>query len=100
MGIPVNEQETVINYQRSGSLASIYTTDSTVITKLNKCVEANPVEWKVTKTHKIQGEIVGYTYECPKKYASFRKSSQKRALSDEQKQKAAERMKKAREIRA
>lgn len=95
MGIPVNEQETVINFQRSGQLASIYTTDSTMITKLNKCVEVNPVEWKVTKTHKIHGEIVGYTYECPKKYASsFRKVTKR--MTEEHKQK----IKKAKEANA
>lgn len=93
MGIPVNEQETVINFRRGEPLASIFTTDSTMITKLNKCVEANPSEWKRMETHKIYGEIVGYTYECPKKYASsFRKSSTKRTMTEEQKMVQAERM--------
>lgn len=35
MTIPIEEQETVINYNRNDKYAEIYTTDSTVLTNTN-----------------------------------------------------------------
>ena len=36
MSIPVNEQETTVSFCRSDNYAVIYTSDSTVMTKLDK----------------------------------------------------------------
>jgi len=94
MGIPVNEQETVINFWRDSNIASVYTSDSTMITKLMKRVKSNPDEWIIKEEHKARGEVVAYTYECPKKYISFRTKS--KVMSDEQKQNLASRLSDAR----
>ena len=36
MGIPTSEQETVVQYDRNGETMTVYTTDSTQITRLDK----------------------------------------------------------------
>lgn len=38
MGIGTDEQETVVQFNRNGKTATIYTSDSTVMTKLDKLV--------------------------------------------------------------
>ena len=42
MKIPVNEQETVINFTRDSDKATVYTTDTTMLTKLHKITKKNP----------------------------------------------------------
>lgn len=42
MGIPVTEQETTVSFSRDSDTASVWTSDSTVMTKLDKLVESNP----------------------------------------------------------
>lgn len=39
MGLTIEEQETHINFSRGDSRAEIYTSDTTMMTKLNKLVE-------------------------------------------------------------
>ena len=42
MGVPLEEQETVIQFNRTDSHATIYTSDSTMITKLDHLCEDAP----------------------------------------------------------
>lgn len=66
MGISTTEQETTINYSRNGGLCSIWTCDSTVITKLDKI-------YKCKKEHvSDDGSIWAKEYEIPKGKLSFR----------------------------
>lgn len=98
MGIPVNEQETVINFQRDGKTASIYTSDSTVMTKLDKLVDKKDSSYRISELHTLSGVVVGKTYECDSKsLISFRAGSRKTTMSDEQRKAAAERLRIARE---
>ena len=46
MSLMVEEQETHINFMREDKRAVIYTSDTTMITKLNKLVEKSDTEWK------------------------------------------------------
>ncbi len=94
-GIPVDEQETVVQFDRSGEYMTIYTTDSTVITKLEKCVEGG--EYEVIEEHKLaNGRVVGKTYKAKKKMLSFRSKVVKRELTEEQRQIIRENLAKAR----
>ena len=88
------EQETIINISRTENTATIYTSDSRYMTKLDKLVENNPDEWKCTGQEKQEGDVVAKYYECQAKYISFRSRTVKRELTEEQKEILRERMKK------
>lgn len=92
MGISISkeEQEITIQASRNQKFANVYVTDRTYMTKLDKMVEKDPQHYKVTKEHKIQGEVIGKTYQFPKKLISFRNGSVVREMSEEQKKKVGE----------
>lgn len=95
MGLSVSEQETTVNFYRDSDICTVYTSDSTVMTKLDKLVE-NPKapRWKMKEEHRLQsGELVGKTYETHKRLISFRADISTREMTEEQKEAAAERMK-------
>lgn len=98
---PIEEQETVINYCRDNDVCTIYTSDSTVMTKLDKLADdAELPHWKIKQVHRLQnGELVGKTYETHKRLISFRTDICTRKLTKEQKQILSERLEKARENR-
>ena len=80
-GIPLEEQETVINFGWADDYMTIYTTDRTMITKLDKRV-ANG-DYEVIEIHKtVGGRIIGKTYKADKSLLTFR--AKKRELSEEQ----------------
>lgn len=78
MGIPTNEQETVVQYDRNGETMTVYTTDSTQITRLDKIYQRH-------KEHKQAGEVVAVEYVVDKKLLSYRSKRVKRALTDDEK---------------
>jgi hypothetical protein len=86
--IPLDEQETVIHFMRGEDFATISTTDSTMITKMDKLCRSNPdMYWLKSED--------GYSkiYKCrDKSMVSLR--SKKREVTDEQRKAAGERMKK------
>ena len=88
MTIPISEQETTINIYRDSDLAKVYTTDSTMITKLNKMVKKFPDVFKCTGTDKLGASW----YECPKRLISFRGPTAPRTISEEERIKRAEHM--------
>lgn len=95
MGVPLFEQETVINIMRDENIAHICTSDSTMITKLEHRCEANPEEWK-----KVDENPEYKFYECPKNLISFRtKSATGTPQTEEQRLAAAERLRKYHEER-
>lgn len=62
-----------------------------MIRKLDKLAQENPEEWKI-----LRGDQIGKAYTCPKSLITLRsKSAPKKELTEEEKQKARERMKKA-----
>lgn len=97
-GISTDEQETVIIFRRNDDMASVETTDSTVLTKLKKCANASPEEWVLASTTTSPFEsdpmkITSICFECPKKLISLRfKSASPRELTEEQRTEIAERM--------
>ena len=97
MGIPNSEQETVIVFGRTDSGAIIDTSDSTVITRIEKLRKQSPENYRLEAIHTFQGGD-----ECGRKYRvtdkgliSFRKGRLR--YSDEEKRRKAEHMKKIRE---
>lgn len=102
MIVPVNEQETTISYARDSKEVDIWTSDTTVMTKLDKLCESDDnYVLKSTEKAKIGGEIIAKVYKiADKKLLSFRRKKEGKKLSDEQKQVMADRLKAAREKRA
>ena len=92
-GLPVNEQETVITIDRETRRATIYTSDTRYINKLDK-------RYKRTREHINNGKIAAVEYEVDEKLISFRSGIVKQNLTEEQRQKIAARLKKGREDNA
>lgn len=92
--VPLEEQETIVNFGRTDEDMTIYTTDSTTITKLDKAVKAGLYE--VIELHTVKGVTVGKTYKAKKKLLSFRVKEIKRELTEEQRKKIAEQFRKNR----
>lgn len=94
MSVQIEEQETHVSFLREDSRAVIYTSDTTMMTRLNKLVETAGTEWKKERETHLQrtGELIGVFYSCPVEFISFRSKKVKRTYSDEQKQKIAERL--------
>ena len=78
------EQETIINYNASEKLATVYTRDPAVIRKLDVLVIEFPEVYKC-----INETDIDKTYEMPKSFVSYRKP---RMLSEEQREQARKRM--------
>ena len=96
----INEREVVIQFNTDTNVASVYTSDYSYMTKLDKLVKNNPDEWSLVNTAYHDGDIVSKTYKCPKKLISFRgktSSGKLREYTDEEKRAIAERFKNARE---
>lgn len=54
MSLMIEEQETNINFSRNDERAIVYTSDTTVMTKLNKLVEAQDTEWKLESVSRLR----------------------------------------------
>ena len=91
-GLPCNEQETVICIDRERRAARIYTSDTRFINKLDKLYERK-------KVHRNEDGITAVEYEVPEKYISFRSTSRKLNLTDEQRAEMRARMQKRNEER-
>ena len=87
MGLNVFEQETSVSFTRDSDICTVYTSDSTIMTKLVKLVENNKLpHQKLKEEHRlINGELVGKTYETHKRLISFRSNISTREMSEEQK---------------
>lgn len=91
-----DEQEVTIAAYRSDERMSLWVTDNTMLTKVKRCMRANPEEWKLERVewHK-EGTVAGYEFSFPKKYLSFRTKTTTYELTDEQRAERAARFKKA-----
>lgn len=69
----IEEQETHITWNRDDLTAKIYVSDLTVMTRLDKLVDAENSEWKFEKEERAKdGRIYGKFYSCPIELISFR----------------------------
>ena len=94
MALSIEEQEICINAMRDEEFATIYCSDRTWITKMDKLVEKSPNLFEV-----IAETDYGKTYKFPKRLISIRSSIVTREMTDEQKQLAADRLRNARELK-
>ena len=94
MSLAIEEQEVCINAMRDEDFATIYCSDRTWITKMDKLVEKSPDLFEV-----IAETDYGKTYRFPKRLISIRSSIVSREMTDEQKQLAADRLRNARELK-
>ena len=88
--VPPEEQETVIQIDRLTKTATIYTTDSRYINKMDKIYERH----KVIRNH---GRIAAIEYKVPEKLISYRTGVYKRTISEDAKERKSELAKKLHE---
>ena len=92
--LSVSEQETYIHFMRDEPFATIYTSDSTQITKLDKlCTDSKSSEYYSV----IRESSVSKTYKCTDKSLVWGCRTGKKEMSEEQRKAAGERMKKYQE---
>lgn len=99
MYVSIDEQETIINIERSKHEVHVWTSDSTMMTKLDKACEASP-HYKVLKISRFKdGSIASKKY-CidEKRLVSFRmKRGDNHNLTEEERRARAERLRKVRQ---
>ncbi len=99
MRIPANEQETVIQISRDGNEANVWTSDVTMMTRLDKLVRRSPENYRLRDEghSRIGGELVNKEYTITdKSLISFRPAKVKRDLSDEQRAEIANHLRRGR----
>lgn len=101
IGNPIDEQETIVLLRKDTPLLSVETTDSTDFNDLQK--KALNGEWTLTSVEHSADEtdplhIVSATFEADKRLMCFR--TKRKVLSDEQREKAAERFRQMRKEQA
>lgn len=91
--IPVNEQETTIQFDRDGELARIWTTDTTIMTRIDKLVDDPESPWECIDVGYCEDEsglvIVSKEYRGLKSLITIR--SKKVKLTEEQRKIMADR---------
>ena len=104
VGIPIDEQETVIQASRDSDVAFVTTTDPTVLTKIKRKIR-NPLnedfysDWTLydvsfRSDRARPFDVTSITFACPKKLAiSFRNKTERAEMSEERKEAARERFK-------
>lgn len=94
MSLMIEEQETHVNFNRDDERATVYTSDTTMMTKLNKLIDLPGTEWKLEGESRLQknDELIGRTYSCPVGFISFRTKKIERTYSENEKKRIAERL--------
>ena len=104
MRVANEEQETVISFPRREDCAMVWTSDTTVMTKLDGlCKKSDEYVLVETGRSKLGGEVISKTYKIKDKtLVSFRAKKierEARAMTDEQKAAMIERLAKARQMK-
>lgn len=90
--IPPQEQETTINFSRTDDTCIVWTSDKTVMTKLDRLCDTSD-NYEVIKVGKVDGTIVNKEYQIKdKSLISFRSAKVKMNLTEEQRREKAERL--------
>ena len=102
MRVELCEQETVITIARDGRGARVWTSDTTMMTKLDKLCAASPENYHLDKNGTFEdGSIANKFYSiADKSLVSFRMAKAKRELTEEQRAAISERLKAGRESKA
>lgn len=96
MNVPIYEQETVIQISRDNDTMSIWTSDTTMMTKLDKlCEKSN--RWTCTSVEKIEGDVANKEYTADKTLLSLLPDKRKvKPLTEAQKEERRGRLAKVR----
>lgn len=101
-GIPIDEQETIIQASRDSDVAFVTTTDPTALTKIKRKIR-NPLnedfhsDWTLydvsfRSDRARPFDVTSLTFACPKKLAiSFRNKTERAEMSEERREAARER---------
>lgn len=105
MGVLIEEQETTINYARGDSYATIWTSDTTVMTKLDKlCEKSDSYTLIDTGVSILDGEIISKTYRVEDKtlvsFRAKRLERESKPMTEEQRQEMVDRLARARAARS
>lgn len=96
INITLEEQETTINFSRTQDAVDVWTSDKTVMTKLDKLCISAPGFYKLVAEHRAQddvGTIISKEYRISdKRMLSFRSMKRTYNLTEEQKRKRAEQL--------
>lgn len=90
MSVNINEQETTISFSRMDRSVFVWTSDTTVMTKLDRLCKESPENYQCVSvgTAKLKGDTVDKEYRiADKSLICFRPRKLKRALTEEQKEK-------------
>ena len=83
--IPTDEQETVVSFSRDSNEADVWTSDMTMMTKLDKLCSKSPQMYKCIEVGKYDGLLTNKRYTIvDKALVSFRSKRQKLNLTEEQ----------------
>ena len=93
-----SEQETTIQYSRDSKELHLYTSDNTVVTKMNRLLNTPGTSWRLEKTTYLDGEPTGYFFVCEdKSLITLRaKKTESKQLTEEEIQDRTNRLLKAR----
>lgn len=92
------ERETQINFNMAEDVAGLYTADPAWLRKLDRLCEESPELFREVEVNRCGGEIISKRYEFPKRLVSIR--SKVRTMSDEQRERNAERLRRLRDAKA
>ena len=91
MALTLQEQETVINYNRDEDFMTVYTADPALMRRLKKLDT-----YEVIDESRQDSKVVAMTFKADKKLVFLRSKPLKVNLSDEEKNRRAERLAQAR----
>lgn len=100
MSVSLYEQETTISFRRVDDFATVWTSDTTVMTKLDRMCRESPENYKCTETGvaKLGGELLSKSYTIEDKgLMSFRARKVSREMTEEQKERMRENLRIGRE---
>lgn len=96
INITLEEQETTINFSRTQDAVDVWTSDKTVMTKLDKLCISAPDFYKLIAEHRAQDDVGAITSKeyriSDKRMLSFRSMKRTYNLTEEQKRKRAEQL--------
>lgn len=93
MGFLRIEQEVMISFNAAEDTAELYTADPVFIRKMDKLVEENPEQFSSEVHSMYKGEVYAKKYFFPKRFVSIRSKDIIRNVSEEQRERAREQMK-------
>ena len=98
MGIALDEMETTISFSRTRAHAEVWTSDTTMYTRLDKLCKENPAMYTCTEEARNRhGDLLSKTYRiADKSMLSFKPKKRRVVLTEEQKAERARRLEKMR----